>query len=97
FTAAPTHSRFPLSAAIEDYYHDKETHLSLERARLERFRALRTLHKKTERRIEAWREDLAKAAKYGDHARYGELLKANLGPIKTGMDRTTLCDSQLKA
>ena len=92
FTAAPTHSRFPLSAAIEDYYHDKETHLSLERARLERFRALRTLHKKTERRIEAWREDLAKAAQYRDHARYGELLKAKLGSIKTGMDRITLVD-----
>lgn len=92
FTVAPAHSRFPLSAAIECHYLDKETHFSLERARLERFRALRTLHKKTERRIEAWREDLVKAAKYHDYARYGELIKANLFSIKSGMDRITLVD-----
>lgn len=92
FIAAATHGRFPLSAAIEAHYQDKETHLLLERARLDRLQALRKLQKKTKRRIEAWRDDLAKAAKYRDYARYGELIKANLRSIKTGMDRITLVD-----
>lgn len=90
--AAATHGRFPFSAAIEAHYHDKETHLLLERARLDRLQALRKLQKKTKRRIEAWRDDLAKATKYRDYARYGELIKANLRSIKTGMDRITLVD-----
>ncbi|HEX8751743.1 MAG TPA: NFACT family protein [Nitrospira sp.] len=92
FIAAATHGRFPLSAAIEAHYHDKETHLLLERARLDRLQTLKKLQKKTKRRIEAWRDDLAKATKYRDYARYGELIKANLRSIKTGMDRITLVD-----
>jgi len=92
FIAAATHGRFPLSAAIEAHYHDKETHLLLERVRLDRLQTLRKLQKKTKRRIEAWRDDLAKATKYRDYARYGELIKANLRSIKTGMDRITLVD-----
>jgi predicted ribosome quality control (RQC) complex YloA/Tae2 family protein len=92
FTATFNHGRFPLSAAIEALYHDKETKLSLDRARDERLHGLRKLHKQTQRRMEAWRDDLAKATKYRDYARYGELIKANLRSIKTGMNRITLVD-----
>jgi predicted ribosome quality control (RQC) complex YloA/Tae2 family protein len=91
-TTTPTQDRFPLSAAIEASYHDKETRLSLDRARIERLRELKALQKKTRRRIEAWRDDLAKVSKYRDHGRYGELIKANLRSIKTGMSQITLVD-----
>lgn len=92
FTATCDHDRFPLSAAIEAHYHDKEASLAQDRVRNERLRALRKILKKTQRRIEAWRDDLAKTTKYCDYARYGELIKANLGSIKTGMNCITLVD-----
>jgi predicted ribosome quality control (RQC) complex YloA/Tae2 family protein len=92
FTATAGHGLFPVSTAIEAHYHDRETRLAQDRARAERLHALRKLHRKTQRRIEAWRDDLAKAASYRDYARYGELIKANLRSIKTGMDRITLVD-----
>jgi predicted ribosome quality control (RQC) complex YloA/Tae2 family protein len=44
------------------------------------------------RRINAWREDLAKAATYRDYGRYGELLKANLRTMSAGMNHITLVD-----
>jgi predicted ribosome quality control (RQC) complex YloA/Tae2 family protein len=92
FATTPPQDRFPLSAAIEVYYHDKEIRLSVDRAKIERLHALKVLRKKLQRRIEAWRDDLAKAAKYRDHGRYGELIKANLRSIKTGMSQIALVD-----
>jgi predicted ribosome quality control (RQC) complex YloA/Tae2 family protein len=92
FTGAPDHGRFPFSAAIEAHYHNKETSLVQDRARDERLRTLRKALKKGQRRLEAWRDDLAKASNYRDYARYGELIKANLGSIKTGMSRISLVD-----
>ena len=92
FDAQTAIHRFPVSHAIEAYYHDKERALISDRTRQERLRVLRKSLAKTRRRIEAWREDLIKAAAYRDFARYGELLKANLRAITTGMDRITLVD-----
>ncbi|ALA60059.1 Rqc2 family fibronectin-binding protein [Nitrospira moscoviensis] len=83
---------FPLSAAIEAHYHNKEAILADQAAREGRRRTLRQTLKKEQRRLEAWREDLAKAGQYQDYARYGELLKANLGIVKKGMDRIVLVD-----
>ena len=92
FSTASGSSDYPLSAAIETYYHEQAAVLVQERARELRRRALKNTIKKQQRRIEVWREDMAKAAKYRDHARYGELIKANLGSIGKGMDRVTLVD-----
>lgn len=83
---------FPVSADIEAYYQDQETLLVRDAAADMRRRVLKKTVKKQERRIEAWREDLAKAMKYRDYARYGELLKANLGSIKKGLGHITLVD-----
>jgi len=47
---------------------------------------------KTQRRIEAWRQDLVKATRFQEYARYGELLKANLGTIRKGTDQVLLTD-----
>ena len=83
---------FPISAAIEAHYHNKEAALADQASKESRRRTLRQALKKEQRRLEAWREDLANAQKYRDYARYGELLKANLGVVKKGMDHITLVD-----
>ena len=85
-------SDFPISAVIEAHYYDQEAGLAQARARDARLRALRKTIKKEQRLIGAWKEDLVKAAKYLDYARYGELLKANLSSIKKGMDRIAILD-----
>jgi predicted ribosome quality control (RQC) complex YloA/Tae2 family protein len=82
----------PLSAAIEAHYHGQETSHSADAAKDARTRALKKTMKKESRRIEAWRSDLAKAERYRDYARYGELLKANFGSIRKGADRITVID-----
>ena len=85
-------SEFPISAAIEAHYYDEEAGLAQARARDARLRALRKAIKKEQRLIGAWQDDLAKAAKYRDYARYGELIKANLSSIKKGMDHIAILD-----
>src|SRR5262249_44631186 len=92
FDAQTNAARFQISQAIEAHYKDQEHTLAAERATQERLRVLRKSLAKTLRRIDAWRQDLTKAAAYRDYARYGELLKANLPAIRTGMDRVTLVD-----
>lgn len=92
FTSVSQANEFPVSAAIEDHYQGKETQQAIEQAKEERLRLLKKIIKKEQRRLDAWREDLAKAMKYGDYARYGELIKGNLGSIKKGMAHITLLD-----
>jgi predicted ribosome quality control (RQC) complex YloA/Tae2 family protein len=83
---------FPISAEIDAYYRDKESTLAIDHAKEARLRVLRNTLKKERRRIDAWREDLAKAVTYCDYARYGELIKANLGTIAKGTDHITIAD-----
>ena len=83
---------FPLSRAMEAHYHDEARTLSESRAKSQRMRILRKSVSKSLRRIEALRQDLAKAAAYRDYARYGELLKANLKSVTPGMEAVTLVD-----
>ncbi|TKS61043.1 MAG: hypothetical protein EWM72_00812 [Nitrospira sp.] len=83
---------FPISADIEAHYQDKESTLAIDSAKDARLRLLKKTLKKEQRRIEAWRDDLAKAVKYRDYARYGELIKANLGSIKKGTEHITVVD-----
>lgn len=83
---------FPLSRALEAHFYDKERTLSGTRAQSQRMRVLRKSVSKSLRRIEALRQDLAKAAAYRDYARYGELLKANLKCVTPGMEAITLID-----
>jgi len=85
-------SPFPLSAAIEAHYHRAEAVSVIETLRNARAGILRRSIKKLRRRIEAWHEDLAKAEKYKAYARYGELIKANLGTIRKGQTDVTLVD-----
>jgi len=85
-------SPFPLSAAIEAHYHMAEAASVVETVRNARAGILRKSIKKLGRRIEAWHEDLAKAEKYKAYARYGELIKANLGTIRKGQTDVAVVD-----
>lgn len=90
--AAEAHAPFGLSAAIESYYAEKESTDGTAAVRDTRANQIKKTIKKQGRRVEAWRSDLAKAEKYKDYARYGELLKANLGTIKKGLESIVVVD-----
>ena len=92
FRTGTPESPFPVSAAVEAHYHTAEAASLVETVRNARAGILRKSIKKFRRRIEAWREDLAKAEKYKAYARYGELIKANLGTIRKGQTDVTVVD-----
>lgn len=83
---------FPLSASIEAQFQDRDAAVALNTARAVKIGALNKFIKKLQRRINAWHDDLAKATKYRDYARYGELLKANFGLIKKGQPEVAVVD-----
>ncbi len=83
---------FPWSHALEQRYQAKEEELTLASLRQRRGAELRKSIKKTARRIEALRADLEKTERYREYARYGELLKANLGLIKKGQEQAVVID-----
>lgn len=83
---------FPVSATIERRYLEREAELAHTHARDARLADVRRHLQKTTRRIQALRQDLDKAAKYQHHARYGELLKTNLGCMAKGQDQVTVID-----
>ncbi|MFQ5992651.1 MAG: NFACT family protein, partial [Nitrospiraceae bacterium] len=93
----PTDAPFPISAWIEQRYRAREEEWSLAQQRQDRLTAVRREMKKTARLVERFRSDLEKAGRYQDHARYGELLKANLHSVKKGQDQITLVDYYDKA
>ncbi|MGH7208378.1 MAG: NFACT family protein, partial [Nitrospiraceae bacterium] len=83
---------FPVSAAIERLYQQREEQTARAQMRQSRLTEIRKRIKKTSRRLEALQTDLDKAARFHDHARYGELLKTNLGKIHKGQERITVID-----
>jgi predicted ribosome quality control (RQC) complex YloA/Tae2 family protein len=83
---------FPWSHALEQRYRAKEEELTLASLRQRRGAELRKSIKKTARRIEALRADLEKTERYREYARYGELLKTNLGLIKKGQEQAVVID-----
>ncbi|HXT67093.1 MAG TPA: NFACT family protein [Nitrospiraceae bacterium] len=92
FSLEVSESSFPLSAAIDAYYHRTEAATAIVAARNARAGTLKKSIKKLRRRIEAWHEDLAKAEQYKTYARYGELIKANLGTIRKGQTNMVVVD-----
>jgi predicted ribosome quality control (RQC) complex YloA/Tae2 family protein len=85
-------SPFPLSAAIDAHYRTAEAVSLVASEQNARTGILRKSIKKLRRRIEAWHEDLSQAEKYKIYARYGELIKANLGAIRKGQTDVTVVD-----
>ncbi|WP_455244726.1 Rqc2 family fibronectin-binding protein [Petrachloros mirabilis] len=92
FSSSPESEGYSLSAAIEDYFREKEITRARNDAIDERRRVLGKTIKREERRIAAWKNDLAKTKKYRDYVRYGELIKTNLHSVKKGMDHITVID-----
>lgn len=92
FTQNIPEAPFPLSAAIDIHYRRAEAASAIETVRNARAVVLKKLIGKLRRRLAAWQEDLAKAEKYKPYARYGELIKANLGTIRKGQTNVTLVD-----
>lgn len=85
-------SAFPISAEIDACYRVEEARRELVQARELQLRRLTKALKKELRLIEAWKADLSKASAYHAHARYGELIKANLHLILKGTDQITVTD-----
>ncbi len=83
---------FPISRAIERRYQQRDQESAFQRLRQARLAHLRRATKKAGRRVEALRADLEKAERYREYARYGELLKANLGGMPRGQAQVTVVD-----
>src|SRR3989449_779819 len=83
---------FSISAELERRYQERDE--ARARARqLDAFKAgLRKTLKRAVKRIEALEADLAKAERYHDYNRYGELLKSHLGEIQKGAASITVPD-----
>jgi predicted ribosome quality control (RQC) complex YloA/Tae2 family protein len=83
---------FSISAELERHYLERDE--AQARARqLDAIKAgLRKTLKRTRKRIEALEADLAKAERYRDYNRYGELLKSHLGEIGKGAASVTVPD-----
>jgi predicted ribosome quality control (RQC) complex YloA/Tae2 family protein len=90
--AGTTGGLLPVSEAIDAYYREQEAAQAVDRIKEARLRLLKKTLKKEQRLIEAWRNDLSRATAYRDYARYGELLKANLGAIRRGTDHIEMTD-----
>lgn len=85
-------SLFPISAEIEAFYQHQDAAREVAQAKDLRIRSLKKALKKQVRLLEAWRNDLSRATAYRDYARYGELIKANLGAIAKGSDLIEMTD-----
>lgn len=83
---------FPLSSRLEACYREREAELSHQAQVRARESGLRKQLKKLLRRADALRHDLEQAARYELYARYGELLKANLGLLKKGQNSVAVVD-----
>ena len=83
---------FPLSSRLEILYREREAELSRLTQVRQRESILRKTLKKLLRRMEALKRDLEQAGRYEPYARYGELLKANLGLLKKGLPAVSVVD-----
>lgn len=86
------HDPFPLSSRLEAFYREREAELSHQNQARARESSLGKHLKKLIRRMAALRHDLEQAGRYEPYARYGELLKANLGLLKKGQNTIAVVD-----
>jgi len=83
---------FPISRMLEQTYLALEQQQALRQHQEQQLAALRKAMKKTQRRANAFTQDLVKAHRYCEYGRYGELLKGQLGQIQKGQTQITLID-----
>ena len=83
---------FPLSALLEETSIEQERRQAKQLEQERQLATLRKAIKKTQRRVQSFTQDLEKAHRYGEHGRYGELLKAHLGEMKKGQTQIAVID-----
>jgi predicted ribosome quality control (RQC) complex YloA/Tae2 family protein len=83
---------FSISAELERRYQARDEAQAKARQREAIKAGLRKTRKRAVKRVEALESDLAKAERYRDYNRYGELLKSHLGEIQKGAASITVPD-----
>ncbi len=85
-------AKFPVSAAMESYYDKKEQSENQDILRDQQLVQTRKALKTANGKLHALEEDLQKAERYREYARYGELMKSALHDLRKGQETVTLTD-----
>jgi len=85
-------STYPVSFAMEIYYAKKEHEDNQHRLHNQQLAHARKALKIAKRKLRALQEDLQKAERYREYARYGELMKSALHDLRKGQETATLTD-----
>jgi predicted ribosome quality control (RQC) complex YloA/Tae2 family protein len=83
---------FPISIMLEQTYLALEQQQAQRQHQDQQLVVLRKAIKKTQRRVNAFTQDIEKAHRYCEYGRYGELLKGQLSQIQRGQTQITLID-----
>ncbi len=83
---------FTISNMLEQTFLELEQNQAQRQLQDQQLAALRKAMKKAQRRVNSLTQDLEKAHRYCEYARYGELLKGQLNQIKRGQPHITLID-----
>ncbi len=83
---------FTISNMLEQTFLDLEQNQAQRQLQEQQLAALRKAMKKAQRRVNSLTQDLEKAHRHCEYARYGELLKGQLNQIKRGQPHITLID-----
>ncbi|MEX0830837.1 MAG: NFACT family protein [Nitrospirales bacterium] len=85
-------AKYPVSAALEVYYGKKESEENQNTFHDQQLAHVRKALKVAKGKLRAWQEDLQKAERYREYARYGELMKSALHTMRKGQVTATLTD-----
>jgi predicted ribosome quality control (RQC) complex YloA/Tae2 family protein len=85
-------AKYPVSAAMEAYYDKKEKEENQHRLHEQQLAHARKSLKVAKGKLRALQEDLQKAERYREYARYGELMKSALHDLRKGQESATLTD-----
>ena len=85
-------AKYPVSAAMEAYYDKKENEEKHHTLHEQQLTQARKALKVAKGKLQALQEDLQKAERYREYARYGELIKSALHDLRKGQETTTLTD-----
>lgn len=84
--------RFPVSAQLEREYGKREEEAEQRRRLDETVARLRKLLKQAKKKVATLEGDLAKASRYREYGRYGELLKGSFASLEPGAESATVID-----
>ena len=85
-------AQYPVSAAMEAYYHKKEQEDHQHLLHDQQLAQARKGLKGAKGKLQALQEDLKKAERYREYGRYGELMKSALHELRKGQETATLTD-----